>query len=465
MKSAPLVSAVLGLLLILTPLQAQQALPQSRSFYVSPAGRADGDGSRSRPWDLGTALAHPRAVKPGDTIWLRGGTYQGAFQSRLTGSPQAPVTVRQYPDERAVLDGGAAAASVLTVAGSWAVYWGFEIMRSDPERTTATQGSHPRDLGRGVSSGIVVLAPSSKFINLLVHDAGVGVGFWRSARDSELYGNLIFYNGWDGPDRGHGHGIYTQNETGIKRIIDNVVFEQYGSGLIVYGSSAASLNNYRIEGNVLFNNGGLSARSGFSKNLLVGGNALAQNIEVVENFTYYPPGRGGENNLGETAGIRLAMVEGNILVGDTALEVSGSVLDRLRMQSNLFIGRVKGFSPQRYPENIFFPPDQRPRGVRVFVRPNQYEPGRAHIIIYNFDLLPRVAVDLSKVLSRGDRYEIRDAQDYFGPPVATGTYRGQAVRLPMQLTHLTAPVGYNSSPLLQPTTPEFAVFVLLKRGR
>src|SRR3972149_8250738 len=172
MKSAPLVSAVLGLLLILTPLQAQQALPQSRSFYVSPAGRADGDGSRSRPWDLGTALAHPRAVKPGDTIWLRGGTYQGAFQSRLTGSPQAPVTVRQYPDERAVLDGGAAAASVLTVAGSWAVYWGFEIMRSDPERTTATQGSHPRDLGRGVSSGIVVLAPSSKFINLLVHYAG-----------------------------------------------------------------------------------------------------------------------------------------------------------------------------------------------------------------------------------------------------------------------------------------------------
>src|SRR5438105_9846661 len=72
--------------------------------YVSPAGSPDGDGTLEKPWDLQTALYHPSTVQPGETIWVREGTYGNGttiFYSRLVGTAAAPITVRQYPGERA----------------------------------------------------------------------------------------------------------------------------------------------------------------------------------------------------------------------------------------------------------------------------------------------------------------------------------------------------------------------------
>src|SRR6185295_4046668 len=43
-------------------------------FYVASNGSSSGSGSMTAPWDLQTALNHPAAVHPGDTIWVRGGT-------------------------------------------------------------------------------------------------------------------------------------------------------------------------------------------------------------------------------------------------------------------------------------------------------------------------------------------------------------------------------------------------------
>ena len=81
------------------------------SFYASPTGTTStalGTGTITNPWSLQTALSGPAAVHPGDTIWLRGGTYSGIFNSYLNGTSAAPIIVRQYPGERAKLDGGAA---------------------------------------------------------------------------------------------------------------------------------------------------------------------------------------------------------------------------------------------------------------------------------------------------------------------------------------------------------------------
>ncbi len=69
-------------------------LATAGEFYVSPAGRPSGDGSMEAPWDLATALAHPKRVKPMDTIWVRGGTYRGRFVSNLKGAQDAPIVVR-----------------------------------------------------------------------------------------------------------------------------------------------------------------------------------------------------------------------------------------------------------------------------------------------------------------------------------------------------------------------------------
>src|SRR5512140_467027 len=79
-------------------------------FYASPTGSTStgpGTGTITNPWSLQTALSQPAAVQPGDTIWLRGGKYTGNFTSYLTGMARAPIVVRQYPGERATLDGNA----------------------------------------------------------------------------------------------------------------------------------------------------------------------------------------------------------------------------------------------------------------------------------------------------------------------------------------------------------------------
>ncbi len=51
------------------------AVAGATDYYVAPNGSPSGNGSINNPWDLQTALDQPAAVQPGDTIWLRGGTY------------------------------------------------------------------------------------------------------------------------------------------------------------------------------------------------------------------------------------------------------------------------------------------------------------------------------------------------------------------------------------------------------
>src|SRR5713101_3332184 len=213
----------LMLVLSIAALSSCASFAFGAEFYAAPNGSASGDGSINRPWNLATALGQPAAVHPGDTIWLRGGRYVGRFYSSLTGTAAAPIKVRQYPGERATIDGFSPSASgnILQVGGAYTWYWGFEIMSSDPYRVSTSSSTSPPDIrrGGGVYTDQAPGHPGLKFINLVVHDAAVGFGWWQDATDSEIYGCLIYYNGWKRADgQGAGHGINTQNSTSVKHV-------------------------------------------------------------------------------------------------------------------------------------------------------------------------------------------------------------------------------------------------------
>lgn len=421
----------------------------AREFHVSPSGLCDNDGSAAHPLDLATALSRKSPAGPGDTIWLHGGVYRGTFESVLEGAPGAPIVVRQVPGERATIDTNPSRKDALLVLGGWTWYWGFEVTSSEPNRASAQTGSWPDDLRRG--GGITARGPGLKFINLVVHDVAGGFGIWDESIGTEAYGNLIYYNGWYAPDRGHGHGIYTQNSSRHKRALsENIIFSQFSHGIHAYGSERAYLDNIELTGNISFNNG--APAGDFARDILIGGGRVAHNPVVVENFTY----GGAQTSLGYYAGCENGLVRGNYF--------AGLLVELVKCQTELYDNTIHSSAKAQtlraeFPQNLYY--DEKPSGVVVRVRPNRYEPGRAHIVVYNWDHLETVRIALGRLCGGpDDLYEIRDAQNFFGPAVAAGRCGNGTVDVPVAGLTPAVPVGaVPGNP--KHTGPEFGVFMLL----
>ena len=473
--------------------------------FAAPNGTPGGQGTKSSPLDLAAALGAGSRAKPGDTIWLRGGTYRGGLTSTVGGRADAPVTIRAVPGERATIDcrsrQGQQGSTLFSVEGDWTVVRDLEVTCSDPKRVTKITGSHPNDIRRG---GISCRASGVKFVNLVVHDCSNGLGFWSGGAGGEVYGCLIYNNGWLAPDRGHGHAIYAQNKTGTKRLVDNILFNQFSYGLHAYGSGRAFLSGFHVEGNVSFNNGSAAGRDRRTPAVLIGGGCTAERITLADNCTYGSGPGGGAVRLGYSWGRKLnrdAVVRGNYLVGDVDLRFweqvtftnntviapgtlvgvtlpKGGGTGKYRMERNTYFRTGKGrgafgLAAEGGGSSLAFAEWQkrlgegqstfaaaRPAGVKVFVRPNRYEPGRAHVVVYNWARRPDVAADLGAVLEKGAKFRIVSVQDFYGDPVVAGTFDGRPVRIPMAAYRAVPPIGLpgHKPPV---TGPEFNAFVVL----
>jgi hypothetical protein len=428
-------------------------IASAASYYVSPSGRSSGDGSISNPWDLQTALWQPATVHPGDTIWMRGGVYRGRYTSLLVGTSSSPIVVRQYPGERATIDGGNPGDRTTLIAnGSYTWFWGFEVMSSNTKRFSSQSGSWVTDIGFGPGVDSESSSNGLKFINLVIHDTAGGIALFSNAKNTEVYGCLVYYNGWKGTDRGHGHGIYTQNQApSWKWFLDNIVFGNFACGIQAYGSAAAYLDNFDIEGNTIFKSGEPIAQQ--QQDLLVGGDRVTNNPNILSNYLWEPNGGASSTFcLGYIGWAYNAVVKNNYFPVNTYW----GALSALTSTGNLFAYYQTRLVESLYPSNTYL--HARPTGTRVFIRPNQFEAGRANVTVYNWGLASSVAVDLSGVVPVGHRYEIRNAHNFFGSPVVSGTYSGGSVSVPMSNLPSAAPQGMSAPP---PTGPEFNAFVVL----
>jgi hypothetical protein len=427
--------------------------PTTKAIYAAPGGWSGGDGSQERPFDLKTALSSTEAVGPGGIVWLRGGTYRvSATTSVLAGTEKAPITVQSFPGEHAVIDGAQAVGATLTLNGMWTVYRDFEVTNSNPRR------SGP-DLNR--ATAIDVHGTNIKLINLVLHDSGSGISMGSDAVDTEAYGNIIYYNGIAAPEGARGPGIYTQNKTGVRRISDNIVFGQFGIGIHAYASDEGFLDDIQLEGNVVANNG--ITAGDFS--ILLGGHRVAQRLVVKDNYTYDNPGAG--NNIGYDAGCDGLVMSDNYFAVSRGGYATQLVNCTGELRGNVLIGGTRGIAgktivPQdelasQYPGNDFAA--TQPTTTRTFVRPNRHTPGRAHVIVYNWEHADEVRVDLSAAaLAVGTAFELRDVRNLEGEPVVSGSYSGRAITIPLDGLSAAPVVGWQPTPAH--TAPEFAVFLL-----
>lgn len=478
----------------------------ARDIYVAPNGSPNGSGSMSNPMDLASALRGDR-IKPGATVWLRGGTYSGVFTSNLTGTASAPITVRGFPGERAIITDNRSTGKggTLNIFGGWTIYRDFEITNRSQERGMFNQYR---------PMGLEVQAPYTKFIDLIIYDTGHGFGFWKEAVNSEIYGCIIF-NGGTLNSRvalRHGHGIYTQNNMGTKHIRDNIIFNQFGWGIHGY-PNPGHLTGFDIEGNIIFNNGINSDRGYRFPSIMVSGYRphTAGHLRIANNFTYESADQRplktfsdanlclgcSDKNVNEDATVRdnhfvggepvaaianflQVTMTGNLFYGQSGMagvavpegasirsyhwdnnRYYGAGADGSRGALFSYNGKVLDFKQWRdatgLDKDSTFSPG-RPTGVDVFVRPNDYESGRANIVVYNWDRRDYVEANLSNVLRPGSSYEIYNVQDLFGSPVVSGEYIGGTVRLPMGPVRVAAALGKPDAP--PPTGPDFNAFLV-----
>lgn len=73
-------------------------------FVDATKGNDAGNGSEARPWrSINHAL---QQLKPGASLCLRGGTFYEHVVVPVSGTTNAPITIRSFPNELAIIDGG-----------------------------------------------------------------------------------------------------------------------------------------------------------------------------------------------------------------------------------------------------------------------------------------------------------------------------------------------------------------------
>ncbi len=488
-------------------------------FVAATGGITSGAGGIGAPWTLSHAAGGASGVlQPGDTVWLRAGTYSGSFTFSAAGTAGSPIIFRSYQNEHVIIS-HSSTGNIVNIpvggSGSYLWFWGLEVYHTDTDRSTTSTGSFPPDIPRSSSSGFNIDAGAGvKIINCIIHDCGNGIGAWSGATGTEIYGCLSYYNGWQAPDRGHGHGLYSQNDTGTKSIKECILWGGFQVGLHLY-SQGGQLRNYDVAGLCCFNNGKLCSEGQAAEILVESGQHISA-MAFDRCYSYFDDngaGDGASSHFGEYYNVDAL---GNALHEDlsvtncyfygrqrpnqwaTVVFTGNTVLSKDRMVEIIVDGQdpntwtIEGNTYWRHSGSLYLPFTQIvdgtgaqwnfsgwqsatghddatsvfhegsfPGSAAVFVRPNSYETGRAHVIVFNWPQSSTVSVDLSATgLVNGQAYTIVKAENYYGTPIVSGTYNSASptISLPMTDTTMAAPVGVAAP---ASTCPEFGAFIVL----
>jgi hypothetical protein len=252
-----------------------------QSRYVSPNGSDKNSGSKQHPWR--TVQRGLNALRPGWTLYVRGGTYRRDLIMRRAGNAGAPITVRNYPGEHVVIRGSGGYKQPLTVT-SGASYVKF--------RGLAFVGA------RGYRTTNIYVAGSADHIQFdkCVSRDSSGQGFFsdggtRSIRITGCY----FYDNGSGEQAHQGHNIYLE---GSGHVVANniIVGAKRGFGIQIYPKSnraviaSNTIVGNRYDGIIIGSDGSTTAN-----NAVIVDNILAFNRRYA--LSTYWGGKKGSGNI------------------------------------------------------------------------------------------------------------------------------------------------------------------------
>ena len=309
-----------------------------KEFHVFPVngsttvGTPNGNGSIERPWDLQTALSQSSEnVNGGDVIWIHEGVYTGRYRSVLESTKtNKKITVSAFKNDKVILNGNTEGKVnyVLQVNGSHVIYKNFEVtylgdfsrLDSDVDFKAAVGINHQK-------------GEDCMFQNLIIHNIpGSGIGSWKATGGTVIENCMIYNNGYQGK-RGHGVGIYIQNQSDkIRQINNNIIFNNYYKGIEVWSATSGSKLEFvkyvNLTNNIIFNNGSPAGKH--VDNVIIAskdaeGINVAKHINVLNNVLYHNVDFNDSKNYGYGTSLALGFnanapvedvsVQNNIIIG------------------------------------------------------------------------------------------------------------------------------------------------------
>ncbi len=211
---------------------------EGRDLYVSPTGSDSSTGDT--PDAAWRSLNHAASlVRPGDTVWLKGGVYTEPFWIRVTGTKDDPIAFRAVPGERVQFDGKKRVMGAVVTATnkSGLIFDGFYI----------------RDLTTGMETPFTGVRRAGAFLLHRVDDVTIERCFM------------------DGSDPGYSPGVLAATHCRNLTIRNCVIIGAMGGGI-----TFASCPELRIENNVFLRN--------MIGNIGEGVNAPGQNVYIRNNI-------------------------------------------------------------------------------------------------------------------------------------------------------------------------------------
>ena len=175
---------------------------------MAPTGSDAGPGTQERPWR--TIQRGLDAVRPGDTVVVRAGTYRENLAFTRSGRQGAPVTLRSYSGERVVLRPAASGPSYpLRIKNAYSKVQGFVIEGASASNTVnvyVTERAHHATLA---------------YCEVRDAERGSGIFVDHAAYRINIVGNTVYGNNEPGEQH---QAIYYEASHGV--VANNVVYGQ-----------------------------------------------------------------------------------------------------------------------------------------------------------------------------------------------------------------------------------------------
>lgn len=261
------------------PALGEPFVPPPATLYVAPNGNDTNDG-RSPDQPLRTITHATQIVQPGDTVYLRGGTYPIQVRFDRSGTANQPITWTSYPGEWAILDGSDQTPVVsgdrVWVQANWNVFANFEV-RNGPSEGIQLYQAHDNLFSNIVTHGH--------------HTSGVLVMLSNRNRFEYLttYDNYDRYNpsGLEGDDA-DGISISTGDRNVLYRVI---AYANSDDGIDAWRST-----NTIIDSSISYDNG--RGAYGNGNGIKAGGNAEANHTIVRNSIAFNNKANGFDDNDG-----------------------------------------------------------------------------------------------------------------------------------------------------------------------